>query len=197
MDLLQQAWTHSMDYSGYRKLIEQLVQEGKTTGPVQDEHLINYSKLNHSRMKRLDKTTRLTPELLSAVHTVSSPQNWLVLTESWCGDAAQIIPILSAIAEQSDNIILRLILRDEHPEVMDNFLTYGGRSIPKLIIFEPESEKVLDTWGPRPQEAQEFRQSLMDQGVDKHEISAQLQKWYNTDKGKLTQAELTTLIHNI
>ena len=105
--------------------------------------------LNDRRMKRLDKTIKISEETIQEFQKVKQPQTWLVLTEGWCGDAAQNLPILDKIASDTANIDLKIVLRDENLDLMDLFLTNGGRSIPKLIALDKDNN-VLDFWGPRP-----------------------------------------------
>src|SRR6476660_9616032 len=123
-----------ISYDEYRRLINALIMIGKSTAKKDSENLLEYSKLNVARMNRLDKTIELIPELREAVEQILSPQTWLVLTEGWCGDAAQIAPVFDKIAQLNSNIELKFLLRDETPELMNWYLTNGkSRSIPKLI----------------------------------------------------------------
>jgi len=138
----------AISYSSYRKCISDLIASGKSSGPIQSEDLLNYSKLNDRRMTRLDKTIQLSHETLLALKKNDKPITWLVLTEGWCGDAAQALPVINKIANESDLITLKIIFRDEHEELMGHFLTNGGRSIPKLLVLNSENE-VINTWGPR------------------------------------------------
>jgi hypothetical protein len=121
---------------------------------------------------------------------------WLVLTESWCGDAAHVIPVINKIAELSDHIDLKLVYRDENEALMNAFLTNGSRSIPKLIMIDSHSGEVLDTFGPRPSEA---TQLVLDykakHGVLTPEFKEELQHWYNTDKGQNTIEDLIQLLN--
>jgi hypothetical protein len=179
-------------YSQYREMIDNLMAEDKTTGENHSEAMLHYTKMNTYRMKRLDKTTELLPELEERLKQVERPIIWLVLTEAWCGDAAQIIPVLQKMADQTEHIELKLILRDQNLEIMDEFLTNGrSRSIPKLVVLDAESLDVLGDWGPRPTEVQEMYDDWRENdGEDYREISEALQKWYANDKTKTTQAEL-------
>ncbi len=189
-----------ISYSAYRSLINDLLSHGKTTGPNQSDSYTQYTKLNAQRMRRLDKTVKLQPELIAQLKKVTQPWNWVVLTEGWCGDAAQSIPVLAQMASASPNIQLQLLLRDEYPEVMDAYLTNGGRSIPKLICLNEEL-KTLGTWGPRPAEAQqlfnEFKERYGEKFRDHYsEWSEQLQLWYTRDRTQAIQQELTEGIGN-
>jgi hypothetical protein len=184
----------SMSFDEYAGLIERLVEEGKTTGPKQSESLANFTRLNLQRMNRLGKTVELGDEIKTAVRTSRNKQIWLVITEGWCGDAAQNIPIIEKIAAESDIIQTRYILRDEYPDLIDQFLTFGARSIPKLVALDADSHEVLWTWGARPKAAQDLFVSLHDEGAEKAAIMEQLQRWYNEDKGRSIQAEFLSLL---
>jgi len=183
-----------MSYSAYRQRIDDLLAQGKTTGPNQSESYTKYTELNVRRMRRVDKTTKLQPELIVQLEKVNQPWIWVLLTEGWCGDAAQSVPVLAQMAEISPNIQLKLLLRDEHPEVMGAYLTNGGRSIPKLICLNEELE-TLGTWGPRPEAAQqlfnEFKERYGEKFRDHYsEWSEQLQLWYARDRTQAIQQEL-------
>jgi hypothetical protein len=191
-EVLDNAYT----YDQYRNLIDKLMAEKKTTGENHSEAMLHYTKMNTFRMKRLDKTTELTPELKERLEQIDRPMIWLVLTEAWCGDAAQILPVLQKMADQNELIEMKLILRDQHLDIMDEFLTNGkSRSIPKLVVLDANSLDVLGDWGPRPFEAQEMYDDWrLNDGEDYREISEQLHKWYADDKTESTQKELLPLI---
>ncbi|MEQ1764744.1 MAG: thioredoxin family protein [Pyrinomonadaceae bacterium] len=184
----------SMSFGEYRGLVERLVEEGKTTGPKQSESLANFTRLNLQRMNRLSKTIELGEEVKVAVGSNQRPQVWLVITEGWCGDAAQNIPIIEKIAAESDIIETRYILRDENPELIDRFLTFGARSIPKVIASDADSHEILWTWGARPKAAQDLFLELREEGSEKSGIMERLQRWYNEDKGRSIQAEFMSLL---
>ena len=184
----------SMSFTEYLALIDGLLAEGKTTGPNQSEALSNYARLNRQRMWRLHKTIELDPGIAMMAAANDRRMLWLIITEGWCGDAAQNIPIIEKIAAESVNIETRYILRDENLGLMDRFLTNGSRAIPKLIALDAETLEVLGTWGARPAKGQQFFQELKETGVEKNEISERLQRWYNEDKGRSLQTEFVGLI---
>ncbi|MEL7004310.1 MAG: thioredoxin family protein, partial [Bacteroidota bacterium] len=126
-------------YDDYRKLIDDKFAIGQTTGVDHSESMLNYTKLNIQRMNKWDKVTKLGDETVSLAEKLDRPQYWMLLTEGWCGDAAQCTPFIQKVASLNENIQLKIILRDENPEVMDAYLTEGGRSIPKLIILDAET----------------------------------------------------------
>jgi hypothetical protein len=184
----------TLSYAEYKKLLTDLLVAGKTTGSNQSEEYINYAKINLQRMNRLEKTSEISEELKSQSSRLQSNYYWLVLTEGWCGDAAQNLPVFHLIANLSPTIELKLLLRDEHLEIMDLYLTNGSRSIPKLICLEKTTLKELFVWGPRPAELQKLVLELLAQQVSKEEKSLRVQKWYNNDKTQTLQLELLQLL---
>jgi len=183
----------AMDYQEYRDLIDNLLSKGKVTGDFMDnnEDILHYTKMNISRMKRGDKTFKLQEEIKVVLAGLSEKWLWLIMTEGWCGDAAQIIPALVQIAAASPQIDTKFILRDEHPQIMDEYLTEGGRSIPKLICLNPETLKEIGNWGPRPEPAQQMtRDYKNDESLEYATYVEALHKWYAKDRYKTVQKEL-------
>jgi hypothetical protein len=184
---------NSMDYSTYVELVNDLYKEGKSTTKGGADSLLEYTKLNISRMKRLNKTFQLTNDAIDMIKTINSPITWLVISEGWCGDAAQNLPIINAIAEQNNHIDLRIVLRDENPELMQAYLTNGNMAIPKLIQIE--NDKVTKTWGPRPTVARKMVADYKaEHGQLTPEFKKDLQIWYNQDKGLNTVDDLLNLL---
>ena len=184
----------SISFAEYVKLIDDLLLDGKTTGPNQSDAMFNYGKLNRQRMHRLEKTVTIDPELKAVVGSLNRKMIWLTITEGWCGDAAQNIPVIEKIAAESNNIETRYVLRDENLELIDRFLTGGARSIPKLIALDAETLEVLGTWGARPAAAQALYDDLKSRDVEKTLIMENLQRWYNADKNVSIQREFAALI---
>jgi thioredoxin family protein len=184
----------SMTYGEYLALLDRLLAEGKTTGANQSESMVAYGRLNRQRMWRLEKTVELEIETVMIAHANERKMIWLIITEGWCGDAAQNIPIIEKIAAESARIETRYILRDENLELMDRFLTGGARSIPKLIAMDAESLEVLGSWGSRPAAAQKLFKDLKEQGMEKPAIMEQLQRWYNDEKSRSIQKEFIELL---
>ena len=191
-EILESAYT----YKQYRDKVSQLLAADKTTGENHSEAMIHYTLMNVHRMKRLDKQIVLDSDLLSRLQEIDRNMVWLVLTEAWCGDAAQIIPLIEKMAEASDKIKLKFILRDENLEIMDQFLTDGkSRSIPKLICLDADSLEVLGDWGPRPVEAQELYDTVRNiPEIVSQEVAERLHKWYSDDKTESVQKEMLPLL---
>ena len=184
-----------MTYQKYRVLVETLIKEGKSTGSTQSEALTQYSLLNNKRMQRLDKKGVLADAVIEKIKKYNKPVEWIVLTESWCGDAAQVLPYVHKIASLNENIDLKIALRDEHLDLMDQHLTNGGRAIPKLIMIDKETKEVLHTFGPRPSEATKMVETYKNTyGALTPEFKKDLQIWYTKDKGINAVNDLVRLL---
>ena len=110
------------------------------------------------------------------------------------GDAAQNVPVLAAIAQASKGKIdLRIVFRDENLELMDAFLTNGGRSIPKLIQLN-EAWEVMTTWGPRPEVAQNLVMELKANAETVDNYAEQLHLWYAKNRSEELVKEITALL---
>jgi hypothetical protein len=193
--IINNGLANSISYQEYRELVAEYAAEGKTSGNTQTPDYINYTKLNESRMHRLDKTLQVIDEVKTYLENLKKEYIWLVLAETWCGDAAQVLPVINKMAQVSDKIELRILLRDDNEAVMNLFLTNGTKSIPKLIILDKESGEVVTDFGPRPIEA---KQLIMDykatNGVVDETAKIELQKWYLANKGVAIQQEILDLI---
>lgn len=188
----------SHSYVKYRTVVSNLLKEGKSSGNQQSEALTHYSELNEARMNRLDKKTVISEENIQKLMTLKNKYTWLVLSEGWCGDAAQILPILNKLAVITPNIDLKIVFRDENVSLMNMFLTNGGKSIPKLIVLDEVSKNTLGNWGPRPKGASDLIKSYKRQyGVIDETAKTELQLWYLHDKGLSTQNELVTMMLNL
>ena len=154
----------------------------------------NYGKLNRQRMYRLEKTVEIDESVKEKSRKINRKQFWLIITEGWCGDAAQNIPIIEKIASESPNIETRYVLRDENLTLMDEYLTNNARSIPKLIALDAESLEELGVWGPRPQTAMDLFSEMRVRGLEKTLMMENLQRWYLADKNRSIQTEFENLL---
>lgn len=193
-----------LSYSDYRQLIDALLGENKTTGANHNEAMLQFTALNVSRMRRLDKTTRLENDVREALGAIDRPMIWLTLTEAWCGDAAQIVPVIEKMAQASPMVSHYLILRDENLPIMDAFLTNGARAIPQVVVLDGETNEVLGHWGPRPEEVQRQMQATKAAAEAAatpdgkkaiwDEFKKDSQKWYARDKTLSTQREFLATV---
>jgi hypothetical protein len=182
-------------YPEYRSMLDELLTRNLTTGPKQSPEMAHLSKVNIQRMHRWDKTTVLQPSLVEKIQLVQEKWIWLILTEGWCPDSAQNIPVIAKMAGQNENISLKLLLRDENPDIMERYLTNGSRSIPKLICLKADTLVEIGTWGPRPAILQQMvieykKNPVMADSLFKESLQA----WYAKDKAQHLQEEFEELI---
>ncbi|GAB4177967.1 MAG: thioredoxin family protein [Calditrichia bacterium] len=191
-NLTDYAQTHGIPYEQFiKEEMEdrlELQRQGKTI-----DDFDQYIELNYRRSLRVTKQITLTQEIKNTLQSIPFPLIWMVLTEAWCGDSAQSLPVIATLADHSPNIDLKILLRDDHLEIMDMFLTNGSRGIPKLIALDSEGN-VLFTWGPRPQPAVQLFQEEKAKGTPKQDIYVKLHTWYGRDKGNTIMAELLSAI---
>lgn len=193
--LFQEALQDALTYEAYLLLMQDLVQQSKSTGVEQSDALSNYTLLNYKRMQRLNKTLKIGLEIGERISKDRRNLKFLVLTESWCGDAAQSIPMVSKICGLHKQWSLHLISRDAHPALMDQFLTNGARSIPKVLILDANTLSLVAHWGPRPRVA---TQMVVEYKATHGSLDAafkqSLQLWYNKDKGQSTLLDFMQLL---
>ena len=190
-----QALLNCYSYLKYRTVISELLAQGRVSGNNQSEDLLIYTHLNEARMNRLDKKIVVTEEHIQKLLGLKKQYIWLVLSEGWCGDAAQLLPIMNKMANFSQHIDLKIVFRDDNEALMNQFLTNGNKAIPKLIVLDTTFEKVLGSWGARPKGAAQLIKSYKQQyGVIDETAKKELQLWYLHDKGLSTQSEIVELM---
>lgn len=194
-ETIQSAIKTSMSYDEYRVLVNGLAQANSNSGPVKTDALANYTQLNDRRMRRWDKTLKITESDKIAIQSMSRKVTWLVLTESWCGDASPSLPVMNKMSGLTSKLDLKIVLRDDNIDLMNLFLTNGSQSIPKLIALDATTSEVIGEWGPRPSAATQ----MVNDYKEKHgkltaAFKEDLQGWYNKDKGQTTLGDLMKLL---
>lgn len=192
--LIASHYEGAMSYAEYRNMIDEKHEQGLVTGPQQTEALLAYSKMNVQRMNRWDKHAHISEESKNAVNAISEKMTWLIITEGWCGDAAQIVPIIEKFANENSLIQTKYILRDEHTEIIDLFLTNGkSRSIPIIVLINEKGD-VVGRFGPRPTAAVQLIDELKESGADSETLKEKLHLWYARDKHEQIELEFSALL---
>lgn len=195
-NLINSSLLKGVSYSTYRSLVKKLLAEKKSTGKEQSENLLNYSSLNDKRMDRLDKKLKLSENFESFIDQLKCSFTFLIISEGWCGDAAQILPMINKVVESSSKLDMKIVLRDENEELMNQFLTNGSKSIPKLLVLDKNNE-LINTWGPRPSIATKMVVDYKNEhGSLDADFKKDLQIWYNKNKGENIQNDLLKLMEN-
>lgn len=197
----------SLTYIEYLVEVAEMWQNGQTstTGFNNGQTMLDYTADNLGRMYHLNETIQLIPEMQDYLSKLTKPMTWLTITEGWCGDASQVVPVFEKIATAQPLITHRIIFRDEHLDIIDAFLTDGARSIPKLIVLDDDGN-VLTSWGPRPQALHDIVQvikkdmdtmSKEEQKAYFENVKTTVHGWYDADKTVATQRELLQSLENL
>lgn len=184
-----------MNFITYQTLFQSILTNPHPAAPYDNPAYFNYVKLNWSRQQRWLKVGVLNKDLISVIQKITTPQHWIVITEPWCGDASHTIPFIEKLTELNPLLTVKYQLRDTAPFLIENYLSHGTKSIPKLIIRNAQGDD-LAVWGPRPVECQALYMSLKESKADYEITKIALQQWYNDDKGKSFQLELLALLNN-
>lgn len=193
--IINEIFTSAMSYEQYSQLVVDMYNRNEVSSGDPTESMLNYTKMNIQRAQRWEKRGEIEEVLSNILKHFPRKMAWLVITEGWCGDAAQNLPFVYKMSELSPNIELKLIFRDQNLEIMDNFLTNGSRSIPKLIAMDAESLSVIGTWGPRPAVIhEEYMAMLANPEMENTKATEHLHLWYARDKGRTLQSEFMALL---
>ncbi|MDV4116281.1 thioredoxin family protein [Elizabethkingia anophelis] len=195
---LETIFNAGLSYQEYREQVDNLVSENKTTGNNQSSELVSFTKLNAQRMNRIDKTVFLSEQESAEAESNGKNFKWLLIGDAWCGDCAQIIPVINKVAEVTkDKVQLRIVSRDMFPELIEEFATNGAKSTPKLIVLDNDTfDMALTTWGPRPEPAQQIMLNWKahKDSITWDDFEKSLHLWYTKDKGATTIKELLKLL---
>jgi Thioredoxin len=159
-----------------------------------DLKIKEYINLNQRRMHRVEKTFTPSAEMITQVKNLKHKTYWLILTEHWCGDASQSLPVLHTLAELSEGKIeVKLVYRDQNDELMNAYLTNGTRSISKLVQLDAHFN-VTGIWGPRPTVAQKLVKELKSNPATAATYANELHLWYAKDKQHSLEKEVAQLL---
>ncbi|BDD10804.1 thioredoxin [Fulvitalea axinellae] len=182
-------------YGEYRELANKSLETGDIRGGA---GMRDYVELNNRRMDRAEKTVKIGEDLAEAVENMTESHTMIVLSEAWCGDASQSVPVLAKIGELSDKLKTRILFRDDNLDLMDRYLTNGGRAIPKAIFVRDSDGAEVASWGPRPEEPQAIVKAWKEAGGEnKDKMIADVQKWYAKDRGNSIQKEIKEVVKGL
>lgn len=181
-----------MNYKEYIAEFDRILTDASPQEPYDNPEFIEYTKLNQKRMSRWEKTGKITEPLSEKIQSIQGKQKWVLIAEPWCGDTAHLTPFIAKMAAQNPNISLEIQLRDTDSEI-ENYLTNGAKAIPKLIIRD-ENGNDIATWGARPEACQSAVNQWKNDGIEKTKLKANIQNWYNEDKGASIQKEFMEIL---
>lgn len=187
-----------MYYTEYAAYFESILKKPieEQPAPYDNPDYLDYTKLNWARMNRWFKTATISEAFQNILKKIDKPQHWLVITEPWCGDAAHNVPFIEMAARCNPLIKVEYELRDSEPFSINQYLTNGTKSIPKLVIRD-ENGNDLAIWGPRPADCQVMYQKLIAENADFEKVKTEIQNWYNGNKGVDVQKELSAVVESV
>lgn len=187
-----------MNWNTYMALFDEIISKENTSAPYDNENFYNYVSLNYTRQNRWFKRGVISDELKAEVERISEPQEWILITEPWCGDAAHTSPFIYMASQLNDKIDFKINLRDSEDSMIQDYLTNGtSMSIPILVVRDKDGNDLF-VWGPRPKEAQELlMQHKQDDTKSNEEKKIAFQAWYNKNKGVDLQNELVEKLRSL
>lgn len=157
------------------------------------ERFVNESHANCALWEGVYRLARVPTWSVHAAAELGQKFRLVVLAEDWCGDATNTLPVLAKWAELVPTVELRVLRRDQYPQVMDRYLTGMARSIPVVIVLTEEMEE-LGWWGPRPRALQDWTAEQRALGRIKGELYPEIRRWYAKDKGETTLREVLAVM---
>lgn len=197
---MQQLITHTIleqaiDWDTYFKLMKDMVASTNPPGLYADPKMQRYTESNLQRTNLVLDKMVLNQKLYNALSDLQEEWVWLVISEPWCGDASWGMTALHLIASATDKIELKILLRDEYPQIIAAYQTNGGNAIPKLVCLRKHDMAELGTWGPRPQILQHMVNAMKaDPSIDFKENVRRLHAWYEEDMTGSIQDEILDLV---
>jgi len=190
MDLLEKT-AQGYEFAEYLDILRKKLEQGQD-----EDKLLDYVYLNMKRMHRIMRQYEPADYIAKLVREINQRVTWLAISEGWCGDAAHVLPVLFKLSNLSFKPRLKIVFRDENPELMNRFLTKGSKSIPKIIAIDDQGD-VITEWGPRPNKAQKLVESYKrGESIYKNydELTSALQYWYHRDRYLSFESELIEFI---
>lgn len=175
------------DYLKYKFLLNEYIEGYDELELNYEENLKSY--VANTKKIIEDVESKITTDLHHRLET-SIDILFLVISEFWCGDAAYILPHLHSFVNRCDRMELSIVFRDKNLPLIDEFLTNGGRSIPKVIILNRETSEVLDSWGPRPTNIQNYVLESKAKNISFSEWWAHVKNYYKENNGADIHHEL-------
>jgi hypothetical protein len=161
-------------------------------GAIPYHQFVAAAEKNQGLWEGVYRTTPIPEWALERACERGQGRRLLAIVEDWCGDASNTVPVLARLGDEASCLEMRLIERDQHPNVMDRYLTNGTRSIPIVIVLDEELQET-GHWGPRPAELQAWVMENKD-AMPKDERHKQVRRWYAKDKGVTTLNEVLALL---
>jgi hypothetical protein len=181
-----------LSIEAYQDFFEKVSNKEIVEAPYDEDTFFLYTEANFKRSVKIRNKVELDKKLYNELNEGTENWTWILITEPWCGDASFIQPVIEAICI-AGNIDLKIALRDKEEDLMNAYLTNGGKSIPKLVVIDENFQEVFH-WGPRPAELQQLIKDLLNSGGSNDEKLKLAHVWYRKHGNETIQKELLGLI---
>ena len=181
-----------LSIESYQDYFEQIAKKEIIESPYDQDAYFAYTEANFKRSIKIKTKLDLNKKLYNELDEKTEDWTWVLITEPWCGDASFIQPVIEAICI-AGGIDLKIALRDKEEDLMDAYLTNGGKSIPKLVVLDKDLKELFN-WGPRPAELQTAIKNLLNSGGSNEEKLKLAHQWYRKYGNEAIQQELLDLI---
>ena len=187
---MKKYWDEAISFKEYLNIAHQRYNNPETDKDVEFKP---YYELGIHRMERMLKKYTNDDEQLKLLEAKNFGGKILIISEAWCGDASATVPVLSKFFEGKNEV--KIFLRDEDTSLIDQFLTNGTQSIPKVLILN-ENFEVINSWGPRPKYGLELLTKYKNdpENYTKDQFYNDLQLYYSRNRGKDVIQEILELI---
>lgn len=154
--------------------------------------VIRRPKENAVLWDALFKRSSISQDVAARLKNTRGQWHLLVLNEDWCGDSVNILPYVARLADSHPGIELRVLGRDDNPDLMNSHLTGTSKSIPVVIVYD-ECFNEIGWWGPRPRELQRW---VINEGLalPKPDRYRHIRTWYARDRGASIVSEILSII---
>jgi hypothetical protein len=171
---------------------ETMTMRGRYLGAPEFEETLATATQNADLWAAVWRRASVPDDFVRRVAGLGGAWHLLVLSEDWCGDAVNTVPVVAKLAALAPNLDLRVLARDENPDLMDSHLTGASRSIPVVIALDDEFRE-RGWWGPRPAALQEW---VLGPGreLEKDARYREVRSWYARDRGRTTLEEVVGML---
>lgn len=186
---MEKYWENAITFDEYMQVAKQ-----RAENPAEGDHYKDYYELGLQRMERTLKTFKVNPEMLEKLKSKNFDGKVLIISEPWCGDASATVPAVSQFFAAA-GIEVKIFLRDSDTSLIDQFLTNGTQSIPKIVLLNSDFS-VKNIWGPRPEYGTQLLKKFKEneETYPREEFYNDLQVYYAKNRGADAIEEIINLV---
>lgn len=187
---MKEYWDKAVSYETYKRDTEERISDPANE---QEAEMKEYYELGLQRMYRMEKVYKPSEENLEILKSKNFYGKILIISEAWCGDASQAIPVLDAFFKEKNE--MKIFYRDRDTKLINQFLTDGNQAIPKVLLLN-EDFSVKNIWGPRPKFGHDLLKKFKEneETYPREEFYNDLQVYYSKNRGKDTLEEILNLL---